>query len=120
MAISHFSGVSASTTVTTTQELDNGNSGATATIDWNDAQNQKITLTANVTLTFTDLTEGTGVLHLKLIQDDTGNRTATWPNTVNWAGGTAPTLTTDADAVDLVSLYFDGTNYYGSTIFDLQ
>jgi len=49
----------------------------------------------------------------KLIQDATGSRTVTWPAAVLWPGGTAPTLSTGANAVDLVALYYDGTNYYG-------
>lgn len=94
--------------------VDNGNSGATATIDWTAGNKQKITLTDNCGFSFTD-PAGPCNMVLELIQDGTGSRTVTWPASVKWAGGTAPTLTTDADAVDLVSLFYDGSNYYGSS-----
>jgi hypothetical protein len=29
-----------------------------------------------------------------------------------WPGGTAPTLSTGNNAVDIVSMYYDGTNYH--------
>ena len=49
---------------------------------------------------------------LKIIQDGSGSRTITWPATVKWPNGTGPTLSTAAGAVDIVTLYYDGTNYY--------
>ena len=93
---------------------DNGNSGASFTIDWNNGQAQDLTLTANCTLTFT---APTGLnfarLSLRLIQDATGSRTVTFPSSVRWAGGTAPTLTTTANGVDIITFEWDGTNYDG-------
>jgi len=94
-------------------EVDNGNSSTSDTVDWGAGQKQKSTLTGNCTYTFT-APDGPCNLMFKLIQDGTGSRTVTWPNTVKWAGGVAPTLTTTASATDVVAFYFDGTNYYGS------
>jgi hypothetical protein len=58
---------------------------------------------------------------LKLTQDGTGSRTVTnWKSfdqaggnagTVKWAGGSAPTLSTGANAVDIISFYWDNTNH---------
>jgi len=48
----------------------------------------------------------------KVIQDGTGSRTVTWPNTVKWPAATAVVLTTTASATDMVAFYYDGTNYY--------
>lgn len=93
-------------------EVDNGNSSTADTIDWTAGNKQKITLTGNCTFTFTD-PSGPCNLILKLIQDGTGSRTVTWPATVKWPEGTAPTLSTAASSVDIVSFYWDGTNYYG-------
>lgn len=76
-------------------------------------------MTANCTYTFT-APAGPANLSLKLIQDATGSRTATWPATVKWAGGTAPTLTTTANAEDLITFYYDGTNYYGAWLGDFS
>ena len=95
-------------------EYDNGNSGASFTINWQIRRNQKLTLTDNCTLSFTDPEEPCNLI-LKLVQDATGGRTVTWPASVKWPdGGTAPTLTSAADAVDIIVFYFDGTNYYGN------
>jgi hypothetical protein len=100
-------------TTTFNQEFDNGNSGAAATVDFTVAQKQKITLTANCTFTFT-APNGPGNFVLRLIQDGTGSRTATWPATVKWVGAAAPVLSTAAAAVDIISIYYNGTNYYAS------
>ena len=95
-------------------ETDNGNSGTADTIDWTLSNKQKSTLTGNCTFTFT-APPGPCSLILKLVQDATGSRTVTWPATVHWSGGTAPTLTTTASKVDLISFYYDGTTYFGTS-----
>ena len=100
-------------TVGFTSEYDNGSSGASYTIDFNNGQKQRITLTAApCTLSFTAPAVGVGNFLLKIIQDGSGSRTITWPATVKWPNGTGPTLSTAAGAVDIVTLYYDGTNYY--------
>ena len=76
-----------------------------------------ITLTGNTTFTFSGATNGTACsFALYLRQDGTGSRTTTWPGSVKWPAGTAPTLTTTASAVDL--LVFEsidgGTTWFGS------
>ena len=84
----------------------------TSTIDWNNGNKQSITLTTDTTLTFTN-PSGPCNLILKVIQDSTGGWDLTFPAEVKWEGGTAPDLTGDAgNVVRIVSLYFDGTNYY--------
>lgn len=95
-------------------ETDNGNSGTADTIDWTLSNKQKSTLTGNVTFTFT-APPGPCNLVLKLVQDATGSRTVTWPATVKWSGGSAPTLTTTASRIDIITFYYDGTNYYGTS-----
>ena len=100
-------------------ENDNGNSGTAKTIDWNDGNKQKLTLTGNCTLTFTaptisGVTSPVFGLQLRVIQDATGSRTITWPSTVKWPQAQAPTLSTAANAIDIIYLYFDGTNYLAS------
>lgn len=91
---------------------DNGNSGSADTIDWGVGNNQESTLTANCTYTFT-APSVKGRFSLIVKQDATGSRTVTWPAAVKWPGGTAPTLSTAANAVDIISFLYDGTNYYG-------
>lgn len=53
---------------------------------------------------------------LKVIQDSTA-RAITWPTSVDWAAATAPTLSTDASAVDIFTFYTTdgGTTWYGFT-----
>lgn len=93
-------------------EFDNGTQGTTYTVDWNNGQKQVITLSANTTLSFT-APAGIGNFLLRVVQDGTGSRVVTWPGSVLWAGGTAPVLSTGANAVDIVTFYYNGTSYYG-------
>ncbi|MGB4957553.1 MAG: hypothetical protein WBO49_03830 [Candidatus Saccharimonas sp.] len=77
------------------------------------------TLTGNTTFTFSGATASTACsFGLYLTQDGTGNRTVTWPASVKWAGGTAPTLSTGASNVDV--LVFEtingGTTWFGSLV----
>jgi hypothetical protein len=89
-------------------------SGAAQTIpDVTTATMNIIVLTANCTLTFPPVAAGKSFL-LALKQDATGSRTVTWPGTIFWAGGTAPTLTTTANKLDLISVMsLDGTEWIG-------
>lgn len=83
--------------------------------DWTTGSIQEIVLTGNVTGTPT-FTAPTGVsrLTLRVKQDGTGSRTiAAWPSGVRWPGGTAPTLSTGASAIDYITFLYDGTNYDG-------
>lgn len=93
---------------------DNGNSGASKTIDWSNGSFQKLTLTADCTITFSNPTNGR--LQLDIIQDGTGGWNVTsWASSPKWAnGGTAPTITATATTGnDIIAFYYDGTNYKG-------
>lgn len=71
-----------------------------------------VTLTDNCTVTLPAAKAGQSLTVL-LKQDDTGGRTITW-NTALWAGGTPPTLSTDANTLDvLVFICIDNTNWMG-------
>ena len=74
-----------------------------------------ITLTANTTLGFTGIPTGTWSITLILRQDGTGSRLVTWPANTKWAAATAPTLSTAASAVDVVTLMTidAGTTWFG-------
>lgn len=100
---------------------DNGSSGNAYTLAWDNGQKQKITLTgAPCVFTFTAPTKGTASFILEVIQGAGGSKTATWPGTVKWPGGVAPVLSTTAGAVDIVSFFYDGTNYYGAANLNFQ
>jgi hypothetical protein len=81
------------------------------TINWDSSNSCELTLSASTTLTLNNPVSG-GTYFIKIIQE--GSFTITWPSTVKWPGGTAPTITTGNDSVDTVVLYFDGTNYFAN------
>ncbi len=58
--------------------FDAGNSGASLDIDWDDGDQQKVTLTANATLTFSSVKVG-AVYTLWIVQDGTGGWDLTLP-----------------------------------------
>jgi hypothetical protein len=73
-------------------------------------ENQLMTLTGNVTFTFGDGEYVGQLLTIKLTQDGTGSRIATWPAKFKKSGGTL-TLSTSASAVDNILMLWDGTNW---------
>jgi hypothetical protein len=83
------------------------------TVSWNIALGQiaTITLANNRTMAApTNLKVGSYVLYVK--QDAVGTRLMTWNSVFKWANGTAPTLTTNANATDVLRFDSDGTNLY--------
>ena len=100
---------------------DNGNSGNSKTIDWNNGTKQKLTLTptANCVLSFT-APPGAAGLTLEVIQNGTGSKTVTWPASVYHPGGVAPTLTTTASGTDIFSFQYNGTNYMMTSALDMR
>lgn len=90
-----------------------------ATITWDIAGTAKVngvvTLgAAGRTLSIINPVQGEIYL-IKIIQDGTGSRTiTTWPTNTKWPGGTAPTLTTTANRYDIITFYYDGTNFNGN------
>ena len=76
--------------------------GATVTPDFAASNNYTLTLGGNRTIANpTNLTAGQSG-SIFLVQDGTGSRTAAWGSYWDFAGGTAPTLTTTAAAVDRI------------------
>lgn len=88
-----------------------------ATITWNAANgfNAVVTLGGTGrTLARSNWVAG-ATYTITIIQGTGGSKTiAVWPTGITWPGGTAPTLSTAAGAVDMVSFYFDGTNLRGA------
>ena len=71
-----------------------------------------ITMGGDFAITGHDLTTGQSA-NLIVAQDATGTRLLTWPAGTKFAGGNAD-LSTDADAVDIVGVFYDGTILYVS------
>lgn len=88
---------------------------ATIAVDWNSGNVHYVVIGATGrTVTFSNPKDGARYVFM-VKQDGTGSRTiTTWPATVLWPGGTAPTLTTGANKVDIIGCVYDGTNtkYY--------
>ncbi len=93
--------------------LDDGNSGTSANINWNQGMVQKITMNNNCTFAFSNPITGVAEYRLDVVQDGTGSRIATWPGTVTWRGGSAPTLTTTAGKTDICTFKWNGSVYFG-------
>lgn len=101
--------------------LPSANCGASSTVNWNSGQQQSLTLdAASCALTFSNPLSGAPRYTLVLAQDGTGGRLVTWPGTILWEGGAAPTLSTDPTAVDVCTFLWNGTSYYGSCVLDFS
>ncbi len=98
-------------------EFDNGDSGTSITINWNEGQKQKVTLTGAVTFTFVDPPSTCNLL-LKAVQDNTGGRATTWPSNVKFPGGLGDLVAATGDQTDIVSFYFDGADYHSVASLD--
>lgn len=88
------------------------NTGTAYTIDIAGGTLFDLTLTGNCTFTFPTATAGRQFT-LVLNQDSTGSRTVTWPSSVRWPGGTAPTVTATASKTDVYSFLAVGTYWLG-------
>jgi hypothetical protein len=94
--------------------------GATITPDFNDSNNMVVTLAGNRTMANpSNLKDGASYTVI-VKQDATGSRTLSFGTAFKWAGGTAPTLSTGANAVDILTFISDGTDLYGSFVGDFQ
>ena len=91
--------------------------GATETINLNNGPVHDITLDENVTFTFSNPVASGRASSFTLIlrQDGSGTNTVTWPASVKWAGGIAPTITADANAIDVLTFVTvtGGTEWLG-------
>jgi hypothetical protein len=103
-------------TVTFKSEHNNGNSGSAYTLNWNNGQMQRVTLTGNATVTITD-PPGPGHFSLCQVQDATGNRQPVWPSWVKWRGGSPPTFS-GANKTDIISFRYAGELYYAEAGLD--
>ena len=89
------------------------NSSTTQTIALASGTVLSYTLTGNCTFTMPATTNGTSFI-VRLIQDATGGRTATFTG-VKWPGGTVPTITTTASTgVDIISFVCIASIWYGN------
>ena len=97
-------------------------------IDWSQGNKYHLLMENNSTVTFATNPTNPCNLLLKVAQGNGGSKVITWAVTVGtiyWAGGGVlntdePTLTTTDDKTDILSFYFDGTNYFGVASLDFD
>ena len=98
------------------ENIDALTSSSTITVDCSAASVFTVTLATNTGFVISNLPTG-GSVTLIITQDGTGSRTATFgtdgSTAVKFAGG-SKTLSTAASAIDVVSIFNDGTNYIGN------
>lgn len=77
--------------------------GTTTTFDFATFINTAVTLTGNITtMTLSNVTAGKAGT-IAFIQDGTGSRTAAFSTTFKFASGSVPTLSTTANAIDILT-----------------
>jgi hypothetical protein len=87
-----------------------GSQASAYTPNYSNGSVHTVTLTGNVTFAApTNMVAGESMT-LILTQDGTGSRTGTWNASYKWLGGT-PVLSTTAASIDVVNIFYDGTNY---------
>lgn len=92
-------------------------SGGSVTIDWSVGNKYFLDLTEDITAVTFTAPPGACNLILQIDQNPTGGWIVSgWPSagaTVLWPGGSAPVITAAANSRDVISFYYDGTNYFG-------
>ena len=89
-----------------------GSTGTSIAVDWDNSNVQTLTITASGTLTMSNPIDG-GVYTLQITQGAGGGHTITWSN-VLWPGGTPPSLSITAGAVDILTFIYGPTAYFGN------
>ena len=91
-----------------------GTVGASSTLSLTNGTVQTATLTASTPCTFTMPTATAGKSFILILtQASSGMTTATFTS-VKFPGGTAPTITATASAVDIISFVANGTSWFGT------
>ena len=78
-------------------------------VDWSKAATQFVTMGGSRTFTFSNPWPDVHYM-LVVTQDTTGSRRATWPDSVRWPGGRAPTLTATAGRRDYIGFIYNGVS----------
>jgi hypothetical protein len=104
--------------------VDLGNSGATKTLNFFDGHFQKLTLTANCTVTLTALPAINHptktvqyTMRLHVVQGGAGSFEITWPAGTLFAGGAPPTCTNAPGSLDIFEVYYAGGHWWVSKLY---
>ena len=92
-------------------------------INWTAGNKYHLLLNNSSTVTFATNPINPCNLLLRVTQDNGGSKIITWAVTtgdVYWVDGTEPTLSTADPSVDILTFYFDGTDYFGVASLDFS
>ena len=92
-------------------------------INWAAGNKYHLLLNNSSTVTFDTNPANPCNLLLRVTQDNGGSKIITWAVTTGdlyWVGGSAPTLSTADPSVDILTFYFDGTDYFGVASLDFS
>lgn len=99
----------------------NSGTGTTFTLNFNNSNIQTITVTGNTTMNNPSNVKDGAVYTVIIKQGATTGTINSWDTNFKFEGGTAPTLTTNPYAVDIITFISDDVgNLYGLTAFDFQ
>lgn len=90
-------------------EYDNGSVSSNTDIDWSNGTKQKITLEDDITISFSNM--GVGHKQLKVVQDSSGGHSPTLPSG-KWPGGSSGSFSSSGAAIDILNIYYDGSDYF--------
>jgi len=94
-------------------EYSMGNQSTSLTLNANNGNFQTFNLNGNVTsVTMVPPLTGIGRFQWRIVQNASYTISG-WPASVLWPGGTDPTITTGASSIDIITFYWNGTNWYG-------
>ena len=86
--------------------------GATISVDASVGNMFRVTLGGNRTVGAPTNSQDGQTINFHISQDGTGNRTLAWNSAYKWPSGVAPTLSTAANALDVVSCTYNSTLSY--------
>ena len=95
-------------------EFDLGLSSTNVALDFNKRNKMKYTLDGSPTVTFSDNPGGPTGLLIRITHSGADAHVITWPVNVKWPAGAIPLLSTGDGKIDIITFYFDGTDYYGN------
>jgi hypothetical protein len=98
-------------------EYNAGSSGASITIDFDNNKDQRVTLSADTTITLSNPKEGV-TMSLRIIQDAATARTVSFATTLKTPGGVDYVATTDLSAEDIISFQYRNGAWYAVFAMD--
>lgn len=98
------------------QLYDEGTKTGNFTLNWTNGPAQKVTINAAGPLVITLSNPVTGGSYIVRIEQGATPGTVTWPSSVKWGTVGAPTLSNATGEVDIISLFYDGTDYRASAL----